>query len=104
MCTVLLLTRPGTAWPLLLGSNRDERLDRAFDVPAAWWPDEPGIVAWHDRLSGGSWLGVSEHGVVATVVNRLDTLGPLPGKVSRGELVLRELRKRDAASAAAVLG
>jgi uncharacterized protein with NRDE domain len=104
MCTVLLLTRPGTAWPLLLGSNRDERLDRAFDVPAAWWPDEPGIVAWRDRLSGGSWLGINAHGVLATVVNRLDTLGPLPGKASRGELVLRALRKRDAASAAAVLG
>ena len=56
-------------WPLLLGSNRDERLDRAFDVPAAWWPDEPGIVAWRDRLSGGSWLGVNAHGVVSFFFN-----------------------------------
>ena len=104
MCTVLLLTRPGTAWPLLLGSNRDERLDRAFDVPAAWWPDEPGVIAWRDRLSGGSWLGVNARGVVATVVNRLDTLGPLPGRASRGELILQALRDSDAPSAAAALG
>jgi hypothetical protein len=101
MCTVLVLTRPGTAWPLLLGSNRDERLDREFDLPGAWWPEAPGVVGWRDRVSGGSWLGVNAHGVVATVVNRIDTLGPLPGKASRGELIVRLLREPDADAAVA---
>ena len=33
MCTVLVLLRPGDAWPLLIGANRDERIDRPFDAP-----------------------------------------------------------------------
>jgi len=100
MCTVLLLHRPDADWPLLLASNRDERLDRAFDPPGGWWPDAPGVIAWRDRISGGSWLGFNERGVVATVVNRLETLGPLAGKSSRGELIVRALREADAWAAA----
>ena len=99
MCTVLVLLRPDDRWPLLVATNRDERLDRAFDPPGRWWPDAPGITAWRDRASGGSWLGVNEHGVVATVVNHLDELGPAPGKRSRGEIVLRALRATGAATA-----
>jgi uncharacterized protein with NRDE domain len=100
MCTVLLLHRPEADWPLLLASNRDERLGRAFDPPGGWWSDAPGVVAWRDRVSGGSWLGLNALGVVATVVNRLDTLGPLAGKSSRGELIVRALREADAWAAA----
>ena len=44
MCTVVLLHRPGHAWPLLLAAIRDERIDRAWDPPAAHWPDRPGVV------------------------------------------------------------
>ncbi len=100
MCTVLLLLRPGERWPLLLGANRDERFDRPFDPPARWWPDAPQLVAGRDRAGGGSWLGVNDDGVVATIVNGMHRLGPLEGKASRGELVLRALAEHDAASAA----
>ena len=34
MCTVVLLIRPGHAWPLILAANRDELLDRPWDPPA----------------------------------------------------------------------
>jgi Transport and Golgi organisation 2 len=104
MCTVLLLLRPGEPWPLLIGANRDERVDRAFDAPGRWWPEAPAIVAGRDALGGGSWFGVNDDGVVATIVNGMDRLGPLPGKSSRGELVLRALRERDARAAAGALG
>lgn len=99
MCTVLLLLRPDDRWPLLVATNRDERLDRAFDPPGRWWPDAPEITAWHDRASGGSWLGVTDRGVVATVVNHIDELGPAPGKRSRGEVVLHALRAATATAA-----
>ena len=99
MCTVLALLRPRDRWPLLIATNRDERLDRAFDAPARWWPDLPRVTAWRDRESGGSWLGVNDDGVVATVVNHLDELGPAPGKRTRGEIVLDALRAPDAPSA-----
>jgi uncharacterized protein with NRDE domain len=100
MCTVLLLLRPDERWPLLVASNRDERLDRAFDPPWRWWPDAPQVLAWRDRTSGGSWLGVNDGGVFATLINHVDELGPLPGKRSRGDLVVEALRRDDAAAAA----
>ncbi|MEA2720576.1 MAG: hypothetical protein QOJ39_2440 [Candidatus Eremiobacteraeota bacterium] len=104
MCTVLLLLRPGEPWPLLVAANRDERLDRAFDPPGRYWPDAPGIVAGRDVLGGGSWFGVNDDGVVATIVNGMDRLGPLAGKASRGDLVLRALRERGARDAANAIG
>ena len=103
MCTVLILLRPGNAWPLLLGANRDERFDRPFDPPGRHWPDAPGIVGGRDRLGGGSWFGINDDGVVATIVNGMDRLGPQAGKSSRGEIVLRALREHDAAAGAAAV-
>ncbi|BDE07705.1 hypothetical protein WPS_29810 [Vulcanimicrobium alpinum] len=103
MCTVLLLSRPGDAWPLLVGANRDERRDRAFDPPGRWWRDAPGILAGRDRLGGGSWLGVNDDGVFATIVNGPSRLGPLEGKRSRGTLVVDALRHAGAGDAADAL-
>lgn len=100
MCTVVLLIRPDHAWPVLLAANRDERLDRAWDPPAAHWPDQPGVVAGRDRSGGGTWMGVNRAGVAAAVLNRQGTLGPAPGKHSRGELPLIALAHDSAADAA----
>ena len=104
MCTVILLRRPGHRWPLVLGANRDEMRDRAALPPGRHWPARPDIVAGLDRLAGGSWLGVNDHGVAAAILNRVGTLGPAAGKRSRGELVLDALDYPDAAEAAAMLG
>jgi Transport and Golgi organisation 2 len=98
MCTVILLHRPGHAWPVLVAANRDERLDRAWDPPAAWWPDRPGVVGGRDRSAGGTWMAVNRAGVVATGLNRPGSLGPAAGKRSRGDLPLLAL---DAATATA---
>ncbi|HET6520577.1 MAG TPA: NRDE family protein [Geminicoccaceae bacterium] len=103
MCTVVILRRPGDPWPLLLAANRDELADRPWRAPGRHWPDRPEVTAGLDVLAGGSWLGVNDHGLVATVLNRVSTLGPLPGKRSRGELVLEALDHADAAAAARAL-
>jgi uncharacterized protein with NRDE domain len=100
MCTVVVLTRPGHAWPLLLAANRDEMLDRTWDPPAAYWPDQPGVIAGRDRSGGGTWMGINRHGVVAAVLNRPGSLGPATGKRSRGELPLLALRHASAREAA----
>jgi hypothetical protein len=84
----------------MLAGNRDERLDRPWDPPAAWWPDRPGVVAGRDRSGGGTWMGVNRHGVVAAVLNRRGSLGPAPGKRSRGELPLLALEQGTAEAAA----
>jgi len=103
MCTVVILRRPGHAWPLLLATNRDEMADRPWRPPARHWADRPEVTAGRDDLAGGTWLGLNDHGVVAAVMNRHGTLGPEPGKRSRGELVLEALDHADAAEAARAL-
>lgn len=103
MCTLVLLRRPGHAWPLLLAANRDEMSARPWAGPDRHWPDRPEVVAGLDREAGGTWLGVNDHGVVAGILNRVGSLGPQAGKRSRGELVLEALDHADAAEAASAL-
>ena len=100
MCTVILLRRPDDPWPTIIAANRDERLDRVWDPPAAWWPDRPGVVGGRDRTAGGTWMAVNGTGVFAAVLNRPGSLGPAPGKRSRGELPLLALESDSAAAAA----
>jgi hypothetical protein len=103
MCSVVILYRPDHPWPLILGANRDEMADRPSAPPARHWADRANVVAGLDRLAGGSWLGLNDEGVVACVMNRMNTLGPAPGRRSRGELVLEALDHADATAAAEAL-
>src|SRR5947209_6598127 len=103
MCTLVILRRPGHRWPVLIGANRDEMIDRASKPPGRHWPDRPELVAGLDILAGGSWLGVNDWGVAAAVLNRDGSLGPAPDRRSRGELVLEALDHADAAAAARAL-
>lgn len=101
MCTLVLLFRPDHPWPLILGANRDEMRDRPWRPPGRHWPEQPEVVAGLDVLGGGSWLGLNRAtGVVAAILNRRGSLGPQPGKRSRGELVLRALAAETATAAA----
>lgn len=103
MCTLVLLRRPEHRWPVLVGANRDEMAGRPWRPPARHWPDRTEVVAGLDQTAGGSWLGVNDQGVLAAILNRVGTLGPAPGKRSRGELVLDALDHADAAQAAQAL-
>jgi uncharacterized protein with NRDE domain len=100
---VITLQRPGHAWPLLLAANRDERLDRAWDPPGAYWPQQPDVIGGRDRLGGGTWMGLNRSGLVAAVLNRPGSLGPAAGKHSRGNLPLLALAHDSAAAAAAAI-
>ncbi|GBQ31814.1 hypothetical protein HLH34_13380 [Gluconacetobacter azotocaptans] len=99
MCTIVLSFAPDSAWPLLVAANRDERLDRPWDAPGRHWPDRPAIVGGRDHVAGGSWLALNDSGVVAGVMNRVGSLGPAPGKRSRGELPLIALEHDNATAA-----
>src|SRR5215472_260167 len=103
MCTLVILRRPEHRWPVLIGANRDELIDRPWKAPGHHWPDRPEVVAGLDALAGGSWLGVNDWGVAAAVLNRHGSLGPAAGMRSRGELVLEALDHADAVAAAAAL-
>jgi uncharacterized protein with NRDE domain len=103
LCTVIVSRRPGHDWPLIIAANRDEMVSRAWRAPGRHWPDRPEVIAGLDEQAGGSWMGMNDFGVVAAILNRSGTLGSLPGKRSRGELVLDALDHADAASTAAML-
>ena len=104
MCTVVVLRRPDSVWPLRMAANRDEMVSRRCRPPARHWSDRPHVVAGMDEVAGGTWLGINDDGVVAGVLNRLNTLGPLPGSRSRGELPLRALDHGTARLAVGSLG
>jgi Transport and Golgi organisation 2 len=103
MCTLVILRRPTHRWPVLIGANRDEMIDRPWQPPARHWPERPEVVAGLDALAGGSWLGLNDWGVIAAVLNRHGSLGPAPDRRSRGELVLEALDHADAVAAAEAL-
>ncbi|HSV29490.1 MAG TPA: NRDE family protein [Candidatus Omnitrophota bacterium] len=103
MCTLIILRVPTRDWPVLVAANRDEMAGRPWDPPGRHWDDRPEVVAGRDRLAGGAWLGLNDHGVVAAILNRVGTLGPQAGKRSRGELVLEALDHADAVEAAGAL-
>ena len=68
---------------------RDELASRVFDLPDAWWPDQPAVIGGRDRQAGGSWC-VSDvgSGVTAVVLNRPERPLADPGAPSRGVLPL----------------
>ena len=104
MCTLVILRCPDHDWPLIIAANRDEMASRAWDQPARHWPDRPHVIAGHDRKAGGSWLGMNDDRLVAGVLNRRGSLGPMAGKRSRGELPLDALDHAEADVAAEALG
>ena len=103
MCTLVILRRPDHRWPVLIGANRDEMIERPSQMPGRHWPDRPEVVGGLDVLAGGSWLGINDWGVAAAVLNRTGSLGPAPDRRSRGELVLEALDHADAVDAAQAL-
>jgi uncharacterized protein with NRDE domain len=97
MCSIILRIHESG---VDIAANRDELIRRPWVTPAAHWPDDPGVVAGRDETAGGTWMGVNAHGVMAAVLNRHGSLGPAPGKRSRGELPLLALTAATAREAA----
>ncbi len=92
MCTAILLHRVFPSHPVVVAGNRDEWIARAALPPHLWKVPGEGppvrIFAGRDRREGGTWFGVNQHGLVVGVTNRY-TGTNVPGRASRGRLVLR---------------
>lgn len=99
MCTVVIFRQPGARWPVLIAANRDEMATRPWKPPARYWPDQPAVTGGVDVPANGTWLAMNDAGVVAGVLNRVNTLGPAPGFRSRGEIPLFALDQPTAADA-----
>jgi uncharacterized protein with NRDE domain len=84
-------------YPLIVAANRDERYDRPSAAPALL-DGPPRRIAGRDLRAGGTWLGVSENGVLSAILNRRTSGPPAFGSStrSRGLLCWDLLGCRDA--------
>lgn len=88
MCLLVVVSRVVESAPLVVGANRDERLERPATTMTVLQAGSPRILGGRDELAGGTWLAVNEHGLVAGLTNRPAPEGRDPSKRSRGELPL----------------
>jgi hypothetical protein len=106
VCTLAVSVQSDRRWPLVVAANRDERLGR----PAEGWglrETARGVryAGPRDLQAGGTWIGVSQHGLFAGVTNFHAPGGgfPDPSRRSRGELVALALDHPSAEAARAAL-
>ena len=93
MCTSIILFRKKNLWPLIIGTNRDERLDRKSLFPNRHWKKKyPNIVGGKDLEKNGSWIGVNDFGITAIIHNRKPVKEFVKKMNSRGKIVLETLR------------
>ena len=105
MCTVLVRFDPTAAWPILLAAVRDEFMQRAWDPPAAHWPEMPTVTGGRDRVAGGTWMAVKaalentagSRPAIAALLNGVRLGDPEDGSTrpTRGRLVLEALSASD---------
>ncbi|HZU78488.1 MAG TPA: NRDE family protein [Acidimicrobiales bacterium] len=98
---MIVLSRVAADAPLVVGANRDERLERPAVPMAVLRGAGPRILGGRDEEAGGTWLAVNEHGVFAGLTNRPLPEGRDPAKRSRGALPLLLTGARTAAEAVA---
>jgi uncharacterized protein with NRDE domain len=86
MCLILLAHGAHPDYPLVIAANRDEYYERPT-ARAAFWPDQPHILAGRDLEGMGTWLGVTLQGRVAALTNFRDRRERKTDAPSRGTLV-----------------
>src|SRR5260370_39144646 len=84
MCTLVILRRPDHRWPVLIGANRDEMIDRPWEPPGRHWPDRPEVVAGLDRLAGGAWRRGHRWGGAPPIPQPARSPAPGPGQPPPG--------------------
>lgn len=99
MCTLAIYFQATGDCPVVIAANRDEFLERPAVDPTILL-ENPHVVGGKDLKAGGTWLGISEHGIVAGLLNRRAENGGNPNARSRGLLCLDALRRKTAHEAA----
>ncbi|MFC4408924.1 NRDE family protein [Chungangia koreensis] len=86
MCLINFQLHAHPKYKLVVAANRDEFYGRPT-APAAFWEDEPNLLAGRDLLGMGTWLGITKSGRFAALTNYRDPSEIAEGKISRGEIV-----------------
>ena len=103
MCTLAFYFQQFEGYPLVIAANRDEFFSRPSEPPSIL-ARKPIVLAGTDRVAGGTWLGVNEHGLVAGILNRRSSTKRAETAVrSRGLLCLDMLSARNPEQARSLL-
>ena len=102
MCTLAVYYRMFPGLPVCLAANRDEFYARPTRHPALI-SRAPHIFGGQDEVAGGSWLTLSENGLIIGVLNRRTKPGTPQDRTSRGQLCLDLARLGSATAAAAYI-
>jgi len=92
VCTLLLWKNRHPEYPIIVAANRDEFEGRPSSDPMRL-SEHPLVVGGRDEVAGGTWLAVSEHGIIVALTNRREAGRHDPAKRSRGLLVLECARR-----------
>lgn len=85
MCMIVFAYRVHPEFPLLVAANRDEFYQRPT-APAAFWDEQPTILAGRDLECMGTWMGVTRSGRFSAVTNFRDPDDLRVNAESRGTL------------------
>lgn len=85
--------------PVLIAGNREEAIDRPSQAPKIQ-SGTPRVVCGIDRRAGGTWFGVNQHGLAATLTNCRKTKDVSLSPTSRGTLCRELLTCKTAREAA----
>lgn len=88
MCLLAIQYRLVPNSPILVAANREEYYDRPASPPSIQ-SGKPRILSGMDQQTGGTWLGVNQHGLFVAACNRIKMMPPLAPR-SRG-LLCRDL-------------
>ena len=91
MCLIVLGWHVLPDHPLIVAANRDEFHARPASA-AAFWPEQPAILAGRDLQAKGTWMGVSRSGRFAAVTNFRGATEPSAAH-SRGALAVGFLER-----------
>ncbi|MCG8305835.1 MAG: NRDE family protein [Cytophagales bacterium] len=85
MCLIILALNKHPRYKLILAANRDEFFNRPT-VEADFWEEHKNILAGRDKLSNGTWLGISKSGRFTAITNYRDPGLNRTNTSSRGTL------------------
>jgi hypothetical protein len=103
MCLLIVIREIVPQWPLVIAANRDERYDRPSEPPRLI-NDQPGVFGGRDKVAGGTWLAVNQHGMIGAIANRPLGDGPRKSTRSRGLLCLDAAHERSPIAVADMIG
>ncbi len=98
MCIAYIALACHPDWPLIIAANRDEFHARPT-LAAAYWKQNPDLLAGRDQRAGGTWLGIHpKHRRISLITNFREPGNTQHFRQSRGELALHCLNQNKSSS------